>query len=343
MKRSGTVTFALVVLAACSSGDGSDQAGGTTTAASTTATTSATDTSATALPVTTSAPGPEAIPAKPSAGCGTSTGGPGRLEGAFPVDDFEWTWVAELPTSYSSDVPMPVVIGFRGAGEPVDHFEAMSGLPKVGEEKGFISVFPSGTFGILAPIDVLGSHAMAVRTLLDELGATACLDENRVFATGISMGGFFSSFIGCALSDRVAAIAPIAGSFVPEDCALTRPVPEVVFHGTEDHNVFYLGAENQPILEMQVPIPETAAAWAEMNGCAATTSEETIGSDVTVIAWDCPSGQDVVLYRLEGGGHTWPGDHSVLPGSDPGAVINMTIDATEVMWDFFVQHPMTPS
>jgi len=94
---------------------------------------------------------------------------------------------------------------------------------------------------------------------------------------------------------------------------------------------------------MQVPIPETAAAWAEMNGCAATTSEETIGSDVTVIAWDCPSGQDVVLYRLDGGGHTWPGDHSVLPGSDPGAVINMTIDATEVMWDFFVQHPMTPS
>lgn len=338
MERAGIATIALVVLAGCSSGSGGSGADGATV---TTVAPSITDSSTTGAPTSTAAPGPEAVPAKPSAGCGSSTAGPDGLEGSFLVEGYEWTWVATIPTSYSPDVPMPVVVGFHGMTEPIEHFEAMSGLPEVGEEKGFISVFPSGTIGILAPMDVTGGHSLGVRTLLDDLGAQACIDENRIYATGISMGGFFSSYVGCALSDRLAAVAPIAGSFVPPDCSLTRPVPEIVFHGTEDHNVYYEGEANQPFPEMALPIEQSAASWAAMNGCAATTSEEKIGSDVTVISWDCPSGDEVVLYRLEGGGHSWPGTHSPGYVPQPGDGINNTIDATRVMWDFFVQHPMT--
>jgi polyhydroxybutyrate depolymerase len=87
-------------------------------------------------------------------------------------------------------------------------------------------------------------------------------------------------------------------------------------------------------------IPQITAAWAKRNGCTAKTTEESIAADVTRIRWACPTGDDVVLYRVQGGGHSWPG--SPFSKSIASAVGPTTdsISANQIMWEFFLAHPL---
>jgi polyhydroxybutyrate depolymerase len=284
-------------------------------------------------------PAPPALPARPSPACGSSAVQPGFSE---PIVDFEGTPYAyrqTIPADYDGSEALPVVVAFHGFGQSTESMDSMTGLPELGEEAGFVTLTPDGIGDIYRPFDLAGPDVRAVEAMLDQVGAEVCIDESRVYATGISMGGFFTAFVACGLADRFAAVAPVAGAFVPAGCAPVRPVPMVVFHGTADPNVVFEGATNQPLPEMALPIPETVTQFATLNGCKPATTESAIGADVTLIVHDCPAGGATELYRLEGGGHTWPGGPQIDPALGVGAV-NTTVDASSTMWEFFRQHAL---
>jgi polyhydroxybutyrate depolymerase len=76
--------------------------------------------------------------------------------------------------------------------------------------------------------------------------------------------------------------------------------------------------------------------WADHDHCGAAATT-TIGTDVTEFAFThCAGRSDVVHYRIEGAGHTWPGE---LVDSGPGSA-TQTISATQIAWDFFRNHPL---
>lgn len=168
-----------------------------------------------------------------------------------------------------------------------------------------------------------------VRDLIADLTASCPIDQHRIFATGISNGGGMVNRLACDLSDLLAAIAPVAGSYNSwQECDPTRPIPIVAFHGHDDQVAPYEGAGRGNV---QPPIRGWAAAWAERNGCSRTPEVESPAPRVTVEQWnDCDADSTVILISIDGHGHSWPGTTYL-----PDAITSHEVDATDVMLRFF--------
>jgi polyhydroxybutyrate depolymerase len=201
------------------------------------------------------------------------------------------------------------------------------------------------TAGAFPPPDAR-DDVQFLKTVIHTVDRLACVDEDRVFATGYSGGGRMSSALACRLADTIAAIAPVAGlragrpapvdTTVPEiqDCTPSRPVPVITFHGTEDV-VNPLPGNGD--LRRGYPVSVAVQSWARLNGCQTGPATSTVSDHVVRFSYGrCSAGADVVYYRVTGGGHTWPGTSVDL---SPLGATTQEIDATELMWQFFEAHP----
>jgi polyhydroxybutyrate depolymerase len=171
-----------------------------------------------------------------------------------------------------------------------------------------------------------------MRDLIRHLRSQLSVDPAHVYVTGISNGAQMTNRLGCELSDLVAAIAPVSGGYPrAEACQPVRPVPVVAFHGTADHLLPYAGQG-----QLLLPVREWAAGWAARSGCGPTPTVTFQRGQVTGETWgNCHEGADVVLYTVEGGGHSWPGS-DMLPQL---GITTKDINATDVIWEFFAAHP----
>ncbi len=169
--------------------------------------------------------------------------------------------------------------------------------------------------------------------LLTTLQQRLCVDAQRIYATGISNGGGMTNLLACQLSGRIAAFAPVAAAIypIPGGCHPTRPVPYMEFHGTSDPLVSYNG---RPVLQF-LPVMQTMQDWAKRDSCTSGLSTFFQQADVTGLKWtNCQGGVTVQHYRIDRGGHTWPG--ATIPEPVLG-VTTHTISATPLGWQFF-QH-----
>jgi len=149
----------------------------------------------------------------------------------------------------------------------------------------------------------------------------------------MSNGGFMAHRLACELSDRVAAVAPVSGVLGLTECKPARPVSVLHFHGTTDSLVQYGGGG----LATFPSVDSVMAGWAARDGCKAQREQVKVVGDVTCERYvGCPTGVDVELCRVDGGGHTWPGG----PGLSRWGKTTSSLSATETMWRFFREHPM---
>ena len=133
----------------------------------------------------------------------------------------------------------------------------------------------------------------------------------------------------------------ISALFLPWDqCPDHRPVPLIAFHGTADPATRYHGGESWVARNHVFPdIPTWMATYARRNRCGPNPVESVVAADVTRIEYtSCAEDAAVILYRVEGGGHTWPGG-GVLPEWFAGTTSH-SIDASSEMWAFFREHPL---
>jgi polyhydroxybutyrate depolymerase len=189
-----------------------------------------------------------------------------------------------------------------------------------------------------------------VRALLDDLARRIDYDASRVYATGLSNGAMMSYRLAAELSDRIAAIAPVAGSMALAQFHPPRGMPVMHVHSVDDGRALYSGGLGAPYplagtRVLHPPVEERLAQWARVNGCGAEPEakarrERKSGSGVvhtaTQLAWPgCKA--ETVLWKLTGAGHVWPGgplDYLTwLLG--PGTRV---LDANEEMWRFFSRH-----
>jgi polyhydroxybutyrate depolymerase len=231
-------------------------------------------------------------------------------------------------------------------------------MDRVADDNGFIAVYPDGIMGRWAdgrgttPPDRMGVDDLGfLLALVDEIGHRFTLDSARIYATGISNGGFMAERLACDASERFAAIAAVAGPMpeaIAARCRPTDPISVLLINGTEDPLAPYeggmlLGPFGAPCLSARA----SAEKWAEASGCSkkpASKDDETIasGSDETVVRrrsfTGCRGGAEVQLVTVEGGGHTWPGGIQYLPIRIIGRT-SKAIDASELIWQFFEAHP----
>jgi polyhydroxybutyrate depolymerase len=241
--------------------------------------------------------------------------------------------LVHLPPEPTAD--MALVVDFHGAGSDMNQQAVYSGFDPLADEEGFVVATPNGIDAAIRQWRFLGAadEIEFAEALVADLVTNACVDASRVFATGISSGGAMSASLACQASDTFAGFGPVAANFYIEPiCQDAKPRPIVIYHGTDDEVVPYAGGEITTGGGLQVqPAEESARRWAEHNGCTGGPEETEVGSEVVRLDWTgCD--EPVVLYRIVGGGHTWPGAAVDVARLGP---TTQQIDATAEMWEFW--------
>jgi polyhydroxybutyrate depolymerase len=265
------------------------------------------------------------------------------------------TVVVHTPSGYTGKTPVPLVLNLHGSGGSATQQEAFSGMDPTADADGFIVAYPQGAIRSGAGYDwnvpnvpLLGGKPVPrgsandvafLSQVITSLEQRDCIDAARVYATGFSGGARMSSQLGCDLSTRVAAIAPVSGLRLPTPCAATRPVPVISFHGTADPVDPYNG-NGQAYWTYSVPV--AAQRWAAQDKCSATPTTSSAGAQATLTQYTgCAGGATVELYTISGAGHTWPGGPP-LPGRFTRVVGPQSqVPAASLIWTFFSQHPLS--
>jgi len=247
-----------------------------------------------------------------------------------------------LPPGYDPTVPAPLVLNFHGYTSDGAQEALLSEMNAKADAAGFIVLYPYGT-GVPLSWDAGACCGQAVQNQIDDIGFVRavvagaddklCVDDARVYATGMSNGGFLSHRIGCELADRFAAIAPVAGVNGMASCSPSRPMPVMHFHGTADPLVPYDGSTSLGFIS----VPDSFAAWGARDQCSGEPVETYRNGDSHCATYQqCAGGAEVTLCTIDGGGHTWPGG---LPVPSLGATTT-DLDATDAMWAFFQKHTL---
>jgi polyhydroxybutyrate depolymerase len=172
------------------------------------------------------------------------------------------------------------------------------------------------------------------KALVTVISTAACIDSKRVYATGMSNGGFMAHRLACEAADVFAAIAPVAGQMGVSNCQPSRPVPVIHFHGTADATIRY----DMPQFSAEgVDVPGMMQRWADRNGCTKGPDPTYMMGTVTCSTWSqCTGGVLVTLCTAEGMGHCWPGTTFC-----PSGPFTTDISATRDGWAFMSQfvHP----
>jgi polyhydroxybutyrate depolymerase len=265
------------------------------------------------------------------------------------------TYLVHVPKEYDPEKPAPVILALHGAAMDGSMMVWFSGLNKKSDESGFIVVYPSGTgVGPFRTWNAGGfSGRMAegkaddvafIGKLLDDLGTVVKVDEKRVYACGMSNGGMMCYRLAAELSDRIAAVAPVAGTIAIEESKPKRPVPVIHFHGSKDNIVpFEMKKGKTPSFMKLKAVEDSIQTWVKLNGCDEEPMTEMISKedDEIEVTRTCYSGgkedSEVVLVVIKEGGHTWPGQKPPVGFIGKSA---RNISANDLMWEFFQKHQM---
>jgi len=249
-----------------------------------------------------------------------------------------------IPPSYDCRVPTPLLFCIHGLMQNGVMFcvngssgktAGAKGFVDKSNEAGFILVIPTGAGNAWNGAGCCGNTNLddvaLFKALVTEVSKHANVDSKRVYATGLSNGGYMSYRLACEAADVFTAVAPGSGGLSGQACNPSKPISVLDIHGDADGIVAY---------SQQAP---SMAAVAMGNGCMTTTTPATVpgsGGDTECITrTGCPNGIEVTSCTVKGGGHVWFGDPSCGTGAGTlgcGFVgANSTfLYNTDAVWDF---------
>lgn len=267
-----------------------------------------------------------------------------RSNGSLVSSGRKRDYLLYVPKTYDRTKPTPLVISMHAGAMWGAAQKETSQWNKVAEAQGFIVVYPSGVEGDgprawsmdgwRRPSQM--SDVKFISELIDTLEATYNIDPTMIYANGLSNGGGMSFVLSCTMSHRIAAVGMVAAAqLLPWSwCRDSQPVPMIAFHGTADRFTPYDGGKVWIAPKPFPSVPTWTANWAQRNRCSPNPIDSAVARDVTRRSYtNCADGAAVVLYTIEGGGHTWPGGKP-LPEWFVGST-SRSIDATSLMWAFF--------
>lgn len=253
-----------------------------------------------------------------------------------------------VPGIYDGIESVPLLFNLHGYGSNAVQQEVYGDFRSIADTANFILVHPDGTDDVSGTafwnafgsptetVDDIGFISALIDTLADDYN----IDLNRVYSTGMSNGGFMSYTLACQLSQRIASIASVTGTMVTFNlnaCNCQHPMPVMQVHGTLDGTVPYNGNA-----QGFVAVEDLVDHWVDFNNCN-TTAVETAVPDVNMTD-GCTADRfvysggtndaSVELYRINGGGHTWPGAPVVI------GVTNQDFSASVEIWRFFSQYSL---
>ncbi|HMC67774.1 MAG TPA: PHB depolymerase family esterase [Mycobacteriales bacterium] len=276
------------------------------------------------------------------------------------------TAIVIVPPQAGRGKPLPLVVNFHGGGSNAAGEESFTGMDTIANRAGFLVVYPNGTgflpnrlltwnagaccgYAAANDVDDVGSTL----ALLDKIERLTSVDPRRVYATGMSNGAMMAYRMAVDASARIAAIAPVSGGMVVTSFHPSRPVAVMHFHSVDDPRAPYAGGLGPPFpgtnhRETHPSIQAVIDDWVAVDGCPTTphTGRTIVGSGsdagetATRIGYGpCRAGTDVVLWKLTGSGHVWPGGKQDVNQALLGRPTSI-IEASTLMWRFFQRHPL---
>ena len=261
------------------------------------------------------------------------------------------TFRVYIPAIYDGQTPRPMVINFHGNTQTATGFENVTNFRGIADTANFILITPNGTVNPQFPQSQQGwstftccstvDDVVFVSDLIDTLADQYNIDHARIYASGFSNGGFMVYDLACKLSERIAAVASVAGTMITsriQSCNPKRVVPVMAIHGTFDANVPFSGGLIA-FADTLASVNAVLGFWAGFDGCSTTpviTNLPNIntndGSTVQQHLYpDCGDGSSVEFLKVILGNHSWPG----WPGN-----ANQDIKAEVEIWRFFSQHDL---
>lgn len=257
-------------------------------------------------------------------------------------------YLLHVPDDLPAGKSVPLVLVFHGGGGHDWNMPGFTHFDDLADQEGFVVVYPDATNGHwndsrgLSTADDVGF----TRALIADVSRSHSIDAHRIYATGISNGGFFSNRLACDLSDRIAAIASVAATMpkpLVAECKPSRPISVLYIQGTEDPLVAINGGkvgETHSHGE-NISLVDSAKFWRDNDHITSAPQVKDLpdryddGTHVRREIWT--GGKDdteVDVYTIEGGGHTWPGGPQYLPKAVVGKV-SQNLNATRTIWEFF--------
>lgn len=250
-------------------------------------------------------------------------------------------FIVYVPESYSHESSSSVVFVYHGFGGSNDQIMYYSDFNTISERENFIIVYPQGSNFWGYPHWNVGGWTNSSTTddisltefLIELISQEYNINQEKIYATGMSNGGFFSFLLACQSSEKFAAVASVTGSMTIEtfnNCNPQREVPVLQLHGTQDPIVQYYG--NSSI--GSIGISEAISYWRTNNYC----SNDPIVSQLNdsnpndnfwvekILYDDGYNGSVVEHYKIYGGEHVW--------------FNNQDINSSELIWEFFSKYDL---
>ena len=251
------------------------------------------------------------------------------------VDGVDRNFMMSVPASEKGTL-LPILMAFHGGGDVKSFsyppFPQSQQFLELAQSEKFILVYPFSK--LLEPnegawqlntTDETQQDIKFIQAIIENISSSNCVDQNRVYATGYSLGSMFAYELACQMNDTFAAIASFAGTMPknPNSCVLENAIPIMHIHGTDDFIISYKNEwdwKNWDSVGTMKNIPDLVDYWSTKNNCSAY--EEITGKFSTHFIYsDCNSDVKVEHYKLSGQGHGWPEE---IEG----------VSTHQVIWDF---------
>lgn len=267
------------------------------------------------------------------------------------VGSSDRVYYLHLPPNAASGQALPLVLAFHEGGGQASGMAETTHLNSVSDQHGFAVAYPEGIDRHWNDtlVNTSADDVGFVSALIDQLIKDKHVDGSRVYATGISNGGFFSIRLACELTGKIAAVAVVSAT-LPEafihSCRPSRPISMLFMDGTQDKfvpiNGGYVAGDRVRVLSLDA----TAQFWVAQDHISAKGQQQQVPNtdrrDHTQAEFttyrDSKTNVEVVVYKIVGGGHTWPGGSQYLPRWLIGRV-DRDFDASQIIWQFFQSHP----
>ncbi len=267
------------------------------------------------------------------------------INGSFIYGGVERTYRLYIPATYNPTQAVPLLFNLHGYGSNNIEQELYGDFRAIADTAGFIIAHPNGTLDFTGTRhwNTFGTSTVDdtgfLSALIDTISAGYNIDHDRVYSTGMSNGGFMSYELACFLSDRIAAVASVTGSMIwsrLNACDPQHPTPVMQIHGTADATVPYNGSA------FFVPVDTLVERWVTFNNClpdpqiipvpdinpndGCTAEQHIFGNG--------DNDASVELFKVLGGGHSWPGAPININ------ITNMDFSASVEIWRFVSQYSL---
>jgi polyhydroxybutyrate depolymerase len=282
---------------------------------------------------------------------------------SLEIDGLPRQYIVYQPNEVGNQ-PLPAVLILHGAGATANWTLEEMGWLATADNEGLLLIAPegmrldpsrppnffdnpqvwndSGSRGMLGPSKA--DDMSFLRAMLDRVTTDYSIDPRRVYVTGFSNGACMTFRVGAEISERFAALAPVAGLLRFEDPRPAFARPTLFLIGSADPLIPLAGGEVTSPWDGTViqrpPVGQTLARWAEAIGCPSEPAQVTSRDGVQISEYG--PGRDnatISVYVVDGLGHHWPGGRGRFNPRIAGPPSDR-LRANDVIWEFFRQHPL---